>query len=93
MVNSPDKLDLIECYHLVEGLSNLRPKLLQELLEKCSSVKVKRLFLMMASKAQHQWLTFLDLKKIDLGKGDRSIIKGGVYNAKVHISVPKELAQ
>ncbi|NBW35865.1 MAG: hypothetical protein EBR30_12755 [Cytophagia bacterium] len=90
---APDKLDLIECYHLVEGLSNLRPKLLQELLEKCSSVKVKRLFLMMASKAQHQWLTFLDLKKIDLGKGDRSIIKGGVYNAKFQISVPKELAQ
>lgn len=89
---APDKLDLIECYHLVEGLSNLRPKLMQELLEKCSSVKVKRLFLLMASKAQHQWLSFLDLKKIDLGKGDRSIIKGGVYNAQFHVSVPKELA-
>ncbi|MDZ7648463.1 MAG: type IV toxin-antitoxin system AbiEi family antitoxin [Cytophagales bacterium] len=88
---APDKLDLMECYHLVEGLSNLRPKLLQDLLEKCSSVKVKRLFLLMASKAQHQWLAFLDLKKIDLGKGDRSIIKGGVYNAQFHVSVPKEL--
>lgn len=88
---APDKLDLKECYHLVEGLSNLRPKLLQVLLEKCSSVKVKRLFLFMASKAQHQWLAFLDLKKMDLGKGDRSIIKGGVYNAQFHISVPKEL--
>ena len=89
---APTKLDLIECYHLVEGLSNLRPKLMQELLEKCSSVKVKRLFLLMASKAQHQWLAFIDLNKIDLGKGDRSIIKGGVYNAHFHISVPKELA-
>ena len=89
---APAKLDLIECYHLVEGLSNLRPKLMQELLEKCSSVKVKRLFLLMASKAQHQWLAFIDLKKIDLGKGDRSITKGGVYNAQFHISLPKELA-
>lgn len=88
---APSKLDLVECYHLVEGLSNLRPKLLQELLEKCSSVKVKRLFLLMASKAQHQWLAFMDLKKIDLGTGDRSIIKGGVYNAQYHLSVPKEL--
>ena len=88
---APTKLDLIECYHLVEGLSNLRPKLMQELLEKCSSVKVKRLFLLMASKAQHQWLAFIDLNKIDLGKGDRSIIKGGDYNAQFHISVPKEL--
>lgn len=90
---APAKLDLIECYHLVEGLSNLRPKLMQELLEKCSSVKVKRLFLLMASKAQHQWLAFMDLKKIDLGSGDRSITKGGVYNAQFHISVPKELAK
>jgi len=90
---APDKLDLVECYHVLEGLSNVRPKLMQELLEKCSSVKVKRLFLFMASKAQHQWLAFLDLKKIDLGKGDRSIVKGGVYNAKFRISVPKELAQ
>ena len=89
---APDKLDLIECYHLVEGLSNLRPKLMQELLEKCSSIKVKRLFLLMASKAQHQWLSFLDLKKIDLGKGDRSIIIGGVYNSQFQVSVPKELA-
>lgn len=89
---APTKLDLVECYHLMEGLSNLRPKLMQELLEQCTSVKVKRLFLYMANKAQHQWLTFVDQKKIDVGKGDRSIVKGGVYNSDFHISIPKELA-
>lgn len=89
---APSKLDLVECYHLMEGLSNLRPKLVQELLEQCTSVKVKRLFLFMASKAQHQWLTFVDQQKIDVGKGDRSIVKGGVYNSDFRISVPKELA-
>jgi hypothetical protein len=89
---APGKLDLVECYHLMEGLSNLRPKLIQELLEACTSVKVKRLFLYMANKAQHQWLTFVDQKQIDVGKGDRSIVKGGVYNSDFHISIPKELA-
>jgi Transcriptional regulator, AbiEi antitoxin, Type IV TA system/Transcriptional regulator, AbiEi antitoxin N-terminal domain len=89
---APAKLDLVECYHLMEGLSNLRPKLVQELLEHCTSVKVKRLFLYMARKAQHQWLTFVDQKKIDVGRGDRSIVKGGVYNSDFHISIPKELA-
>lgn len=89
---TPKKIDLVECYHLMEGLSNLRPKLLQELLEKCSSVKVKRLFLFMATKAKHQWLSFIDQKKIDLGKGDRSIVDGGVYNSAFHITIPKELA-
>lgn len=89
---APGKLDLVECYQLMEGLSNLRPKLMQELLEQCTSVKVKRLFLYMANKAQHQWLAFVNLKKIDVGKGDRSIVKGGVYNSEFHISIPKELA-
>lgn len=89
---APAKLDLMECYHLMEGLSNLRPKLLQELLEQCTSVKVKRLFLYMAKKAHHQWLHFVDQKKIDVGKGDRSIVKGGLYNSDFHISIPKELA-
>lgn len=89
---APEKLDLIECYHLVEGLSNIRPKVMQELLEKCSSMKVKRLFLFMATKAQHQWLTFIDKSKIDLGKGQRSIVKGGVFNTAFQITIPKELA-
>lgn len=89
---APGRLDIMECYQLMEGLSNLRPKLVQELLEKCTSIKVKRLFLFMATKAQHQWLNFVDRKKIDLGRGDRSIVEGGVYNAAFHITVPKELA-
>jgi hypothetical protein len=89
---APKKLDLVECYHLMEGLSNLRPKVVQELLEKCASVRVKRLFLYMADKAQHQWLSFIDRKKIDIGTGDRSITKGGLYNAEFRISIPKELA-
>jgi hypothetical protein len=89
---TPRKLDLMECYHLMEGLSNLRPKLIQQLLEKCTSVKVKRLFLYMAHKAHHQWFSFIDQSKIDLGKGDRSLVKGGVYNSDFQINIPKELA-
>jgi hypothetical protein len=88
---APDKMDLVECFHMMEGLSNLRPGLVQELLEACSSVKVKRLFLFMATKAHHQWLDFLKQHKIDLGKGDRSIVKGGRYNAQFQINLPPEL--
>src|SRR5690606_19404881 len=42
---APQKQSLLECYELLEGLNNLRPQVVQQLLEKCSSVKVKRLFL------------------------------------------------
>ncbi len=89
---SPDKLDLVECYQIVEGLTNLRPKIVQELLETCDSIKVKRLFLYMADKAGHQWMHFVDRSGIDLGKGDRKIGKGGVYVSNFQISIPKELA-
>lgn len=89
---SPSHFDLVECYQVFEGLSNLRPKLLQELLEKCASIKVKRLFLYMAVKAKHQWLPFVDQTNIELGKGDRILVKGGVYISQHRISIPKELA-
>ncbi len=88
----PDRFDVVECYQILEGLANLRPKILQELLENCNSIKVKRLFLFMASKARHQWLDFVDQSRIDLGTGDRVIVKGGVYISKYKISIPKELS-
>ena len=88
---TPNRFDMIECYQILEGLVNLRPKIMQALLEECSSIKVKRLFLFMASKAKHQWLEFIDQTKIALGIGDRVITREGVYISKYKISVPKEL--
>ncbi len=89
----PDEQDLMECFHLMESMNNIRPTLVQGLLEKCESIKVKRLFLYLAEKVKHDWFTRLDLEKIDLGKGKRSIIKNGAYNSKYQITVSKELEQ
>lgn len=90
---SPEKVDLVECYQVMEGLTTLRPKLLQPLLEQCSSIKVKRLFLYLAGKAGHEWVKRLDTSRLELGRGDRTITKGGVYVAKFGITVPEELAR
>jgi len=76
----------------MEMLTGLRPDLLQKLLEECKSIKVNRLFLYMAEKAGHSWLDDLDLSKIDLGKGKRSIVKNGVLNSKYQITIPRDLA-
>lgn len=86
-----EKQDLIECYELIEGLNNLRPDKVQTLLEECRSIKVKRLFLYLAEKADHSWFQYLKLDRIDTGKGKRSIVKGGVYIDRYQITVPKEL--
>ncbi|MGQ8366139.1 type IV toxin-antitoxin system AbiEi family antitoxin [Glaciecola sp. 1036] len=88
---APNDQPLLEVYELLEGLNNIRPATAQKLLESCSSVKVKRLFLYMADKAGHDWLTYINLDKIDLGKGKRQIVADGVYIPNYKITVPKEL--
>ncbi|UYQ92838.1 type IV toxin-antitoxin system AbiEi family antitoxin [Chitinophaga horti] len=90
---APEKQELMECFELMEGLNNLRPNQVQDLLEKCESVKVKRLFLYLAEKAGHEWFQYLVLRKVDLGHGKRSIVKNGVYVDKYKITVPKELEE
>ncbi len=88
---APKSQPLLEVYELMEGLNNLRPTLVQQLLEQCTSIKVKRLFLFMADKAGHDWFDYLDMSKIDQGSGKRSIVESGIYNPKYKITVPKEL--
>jgi hypothetical protein len=90
---APKKQEIMECFELMEGLNNLIPQQVQTLLENCQSVKVKRLFLFLAEKADHGWVKHLDLKNVDLGRGKRSIVKNGVLVEKYGITVPKELDQ
>lgn len=101
-ISSPERaflelLDLVpqnetfnEALLISESLSTLRPKLVQELLESCSSIKVKRLFLYLTEKQGHAWVKKLKIEKIDLGKGDRQIIRGGIIDPKYRITVPQE---
>ena len=90
---SPMRYDLMDVYYLMEMLTSLRVTLVQQLLEDCTSVKVRRLFLFMAEKARHRWFSKLDLSRISLGSGTRSFAKGGVKNAAYDIAISKELAE
>lgn len=89
---SPVQYSLMDTYYVMEMLTTLRPKLVQRLLEACSSVKVKRLFLYMAEKSGHSWFKALDLSRIELGSGQRVLASGGRYISKYLITIPKELA-
>ncbi|MCQ2740141.1 MAG: type IV toxin-antitoxin system AbiEi family antitoxin [bacterium] len=83
----PEKIMPNEAYQIIELLITVKPKEFQLLLEKCSSVKVKRLFLYLAELSDHSWFKRLDLSKIDLGKGVREITKGGKHNSKYNIII------
>lgn len=86
-----DSTEFIPAYEILLGMNNLHPKEVQELLEICSSVKVKRLFLFMAEKTGHRWFDYLNIKEIELGSGKRSLVNEGVYDSKYKITVPKDL--
>ncbi len=74
---------------LMEVLNTLRPSLVQELLERCESIKVKRLFMHLAEFFHHPWVDHVNLSKVDFGKGKRVIESGGYFDNKYNISVPR----
>lgn len=84
----PDEVSYEEAGLLMEGLTTLRPDLLQGLLKECRSIKAKRLFMHLAEKGGHAWVDKLDLKKVDFGSGKRMIGKHGTFDAKYRIVVP-----
>lgn len=86
----PFKQSFEEALQIMENLTTLRPKILQPLLENCTSVKVKRLFLYMAEYHNHPWFKKLDLSSVDLGKGKREIVKNGTLDSKYLITVARQ---
>jgi hypothetical protein len=80
---SPD-----ETKHLMEGLTTLRPDVVSELLRACTSVKVKRTFMVLAEVERHSWLERVDATGVDFGSGKRFLIQGGYLHPNYQITVP-----
>jgi hypothetical protein len=89
----PGTVGFDEASRIVESLATLRSEMVQGLLQACRSIKVKRLFLAMAERHGHPWVSELDLSPIDLGKGKRMLVPGGRYDKKYRITVPLDSYQ
>lgn len=78
---------------LMEELGQLRPTVVQSLLENCTSIKVKRFFLYFAERFWQTLVSKLDLEKINLGHGKRMIGRGGRYryHPKFMLSLPEKI--
>ncbi|WP_298030984.1 type IV toxin-antitoxin system AbiEi family antitoxin [uncultured Desulfovibrio sp.] len=83
----PGQFGFGEAMEIVGGLASLRVDLMQALLEGCSSVKVKRLFLYCARESGHSWYSALDRGRIDLGVGKRELVKGGKLDKEFLLTV------
>lgn len=77
-----------ESYYLIENLQFLSSDLMQEVLENCTSNKVKRLVLCLARKQKASWFKKLDLSKISLGSGIVQAVKNGAYDPEFKITYP-----
>ncbi|TYP65337.1 transcriptional regulator with AbiEi antitoxin domain of type IV toxin-antitoxin system [Stutzerimonas stutzeri] len=77
---------------LLNGLATLSPRRLQRLLEACRSVRVKRVFLLLARHSGQAWYSRLDLTRVDLGTGKRQLIAGGCLDKQFLITVPEQFA-
>lgn len=84
----PQQQSLEHGYLLMEGLNPLRSDVVQILLERCYSVKVKRLFMYLAEHANHEWVKMLNLSKVKFGYGKRVIGQGGKLDTKYNLSLP-----
>lgn len=76
---------------IMQGMARLRPALVSKLLQLCTSVKVKRLFLALAERHGHAWFAHLDLEGVDLGVGKRQLRVGERMHPKYLISLPRDL--
>ena len=83
----PKRQSYEEALQIMESLASLRPQVVQRLLECCTSVKTKRLFMHAAEKLDHPWLSRLNLSYIDFGSGRRTIHAGGRLDKKYSLVV------
>ena len=83
----PKRQSYEEAVQVMESLTSLRPQVLQQLLENCTSVKTKRLFMHAAESTDHAWLKRLDLSKVNFGSGRRTIHAGGHLDKKYDLVV------
>ena len=87
----PDRESFHQVDKLFEGLANLSPHRVENLLARCKNVKVKRLFFYFADRHKHAWLKRIDRTKVDLGKGKRLLVRGGKLDTAYLITVPEDL--
>ncbi|WP_231460658.1 MULTISPECIES: type IV toxin-antitoxin system AbiEi family antitoxin [unclassified Pedobacter] len=84
----PAKISFEHADELMQGLTTLSPRALQQLLEIFNNVKVRRLFFYFAEKQNHPWLAKLNKAGLSFGSGNRVVAKGGHLNKKYQITVP-----
>ena len=76
---------------LMQAMTTLRPQRVGLMLRHCRSIKAKRLFLALAERHKHAWLSHVLLEDVDLGRGKRALVPGGRLHPTYQITLPGDL--
>ncbi len=77
----PKRQSYEEAEKIMSSLTTLRPEIVQHLLDNCTSVKTKRLFMHAIEQLELPCLSHLETSKVDFGSGRRSIhARGRLYH-------------
>ena len=88
----PDTVSIEDATYLVENLQTIRPESMQAMLENCRHILIKRLFLCLADLCQLPVLEYLNLNKITLGSGERTIGSGKKYFSKYKLLLRNDVS-
>ncbi|MGX5802617.1 type IV toxin-antitoxin system AbiEi family antitoxin domain-containing protein [Bradyrhizobium sp. Arg314] len=95
LMDVPGTISFEHANQLLQGMTTLSPRRMEQLLRKCTSVKVRRLFYWMAERQAYPWFSKLpDPETLDargLGSGNRVLAKGGRLDTRYRITVPEEM--
>ncbi|MFA7275535.1 MAG: type IV toxin-antitoxin system AbiEi family antitoxin domain-containing protein [Pseudobdellovibrionaceae bacterium] len=95
LMDVPDTVSFEHADQLMQGLTTLSPRRLENLLKEVQTVKVRRLFYWFAERHQYAWFKKLPapnaLDELGLGSGNRCLVKGGKLDTKYKITVPEEM--
>ena len=86
-----DAPSVYEADALMQAMTTLRPQRVGLLLRHCRSIKAKRLFLALAERHRHAWLSHVPLEGVDLGRGKRALVPGGRLHPTYQITLPGDL--
>ncbi len=78
----PNNANIEDAYRSFKKLIDIDVHLMQALLEKCTSNRVKKVFLYFVEKANPLWRKKIDIKKINLGEGTIVVEKPGRHHSK-----------
>ena len=89
--SASDAAGVYEVDALMQAMSTLRPQRVGLLLRHCRSIKAKRVFLALADRHRHAWLTHVPLEGVELGRGKRALVPGGRLHPTYQITLPGDL--